>query len=144
MKDSYFVSVHCPRVRATARKVPFCGACLTFLCTLSFLKISVASRRCWFSKILPRSVLFLRSTSSLFMHILLCVPGQQRQVQDKRHPVSIDQKQDSQDSVYGSFGDDVGVKAVTEIDRVDVIAAAKLACVLEVVYLGSHAARASP
>jgi hypothetical protein len=24
----------------------------TFLCTLSFLKISVASRRCWFSKIL--------------------------------------------------------------------------------------------
>lgn len=25
---------------------------LTFLCTLSFLKISVASRRCWFSKIL--------------------------------------------------------------------------------------------
>jgi hypothetical protein len=26
---------------------------LTFLCTLSFLKISVASKRCWFSKILP-------------------------------------------------------------------------------------------
>jgi hypothetical protein len=25
----------------------------TFLWTLSFLKISVASRRCWFSKILP-------------------------------------------------------------------------------------------
>jgi hypothetical protein len=26
----------------------------TFLCTLSFLKISVASRRCWFSKILSK------------------------------------------------------------------------------------------
>jgi hypothetical protein len=137
MKDSYVVSVHCPRV-------PFCGACLTFLCTLSFLKISVASRRCWFSKILPRSVLFLRSTSSLYVHILLCVPGQQRQVQDKRHPVSIDQKQDSQESVYGSFGDDVGVEAVTKVDRVDVIAAAKLACVLKDACLESHAAWSSP
>lgn len=26
----------------------------TFLCTLSFLKISVASSKCWFSKILKR------------------------------------------------------------------------------------------
>jgi hypothetical protein len=29
-------------------------ASFTFLCTLSFLNISVASRRCWFSKILQQ------------------------------------------------------------------------------------------
>jgi hypothetical protein len=118
-------------------------ACLTFLCTLSFLKISVASSRCWFSKILPLSASSI--VYSLFLHILLCVPGQQRQVQDERHPVTIDQKQNSQESVYGSFGDDVGVEAVTEIDRVDVIAAAKLAGVLEDdACLDSRAARFAP
>jgi hypothetical protein len=133
----------CVCMRTIACKVPYRDARLTFLCTLSFLKISVASSRCWFSKILPLSALSI--VYSLFLHILLCVPGQQRQVQDERHPVTIDQKQNSQESVYGSFGDDVGVEAVTEIDRVDVIAAAKLACVLEDdACLDSRAARSAP
>jgi hypothetical protein len=124
--------------------MPCLGGCLTFLCTLSFLKISVASRRCWFSKILPLSVIFLGPKSPLDLHILLCVPSQQRQVQDKRHPISVDQEQNSQESMYGSFRDDVGVETVAEIDRVDVVAAAKLACVLEDSSRESHAAQFSP
>jgi hypothetical protein len=59
---------------------------------------------------------------------LLCVPGHERQIQDERHPVSVDQEQESQKSVYGGFGDDVGVETVAEIDRVDVVTAAPLAC----------------
>jgi hypothetical protein len=46
--------------------------------------------------------------------------------------------------MYGSFRNDVGVETVAEIDRVDVVAAAKLACVLEDGSLESHAAQSSP
>jgi hypothetical protein len=46
--------------------------------------------------------------------------------------------------MYGSFRDNVGVETVAEIDRVDVVAAAKLACVLEDSSLESHAAQFSP
>jgi hypothetical protein len=54
--------------------------------------------------------------------VLLCVPGQKRQVQDKRHPVAVDQEQDSQESVDTGLGDDVHVEAVAQVDRVDVVA----------------------
>jgi len=56
------------------------------------------------------------------MYVLLRVPGQQGQVEDKRHPVAVDQEQDGQESVDTSLGDDVHVQAVAEIDRVDVVA----------------------
>jgi hypothetical protein len=71
----------------------------------------------------------------LLLHVLLAVPNQQRQVQDQREPVSIDEEEDSQETMYGSFGDDVGVEAVTEIDRVDVVAVAELACACQNVFL---------
>jgi hypothetical protein len=60
------------------------------------------------------------------LHILLSVPSQKWQVQNERHPIPVDEEENSQKGVYGSFGDDVGVEAVTEIDRVDVVAAARL------------------
>jgi hypothetical protein len=142
MNDSYVVSVHCASVRVKA--IACLGRFLTFLCTLSFLKISVASRRCWFSKILPLSVTFPRARPPLNLHILLSIPCQQGQVQDERHPVSVDQEQDSQESMYSSFRDDVGVEAVTKIDRVDVVAAAKSACILRNGCLESLAAQSSP
>lgn len=52
---------------------------------------------------------------------LLSVPGDQRQVEDEGQPVSVDEEQEGQECVNGGFGDDVGVKAVAEVDRVDVI-----------------------
>lgn len=55
-------------------------------------------------------------------NVLLCVPSQQRQVEDERHPVAVDQEQDSQESVDTGLGDDVHVQAVAEVDRVDVVA----------------------
>jgi hypothetical protein len=98
------------------------GGCLTFLCTLSFLKISVASSKCWFSKILSGSVWPLKIEGCLLLHVLLAVPCQQGQIQNQRDPVSVDQEEESQESVYGSFGDDVGVETVAKIDWVDVVA----------------------
>lgn len=59
--------------------------------------------------------------------ILLSVPNQQRQIQNKSNPVSIDKEQECQESVDGGFGDDVGVQAVAEVDWVDVVAGAILA-----------------
>lgn len=54
---------------------------------------------------------------------LLDVPGQERGVQDQWQPVSVDEEEERQKSVYGSFGDDVGVQAVAEVDGVDVVTA---------------------
>jgi hypothetical protein len=99
----------------------------TFLCTLSFLKISVASSRCWFSKILSRSACVPHNVD-WSRGVLLSVPGQQRQIQDQGDPVSIDEEQESQEGVDSGFGDDVCVEAVAEIDGVDVVAGVKLAC----------------
>jgi hypothetical protein len=65
----------------------------------------------------------------LSLHILLAVPSQKRQIQNKRNPVAIDEEEERQESVYGSFGDDVGVQAVAKVDRVDVVAGAKLASI---------------
>jgi len=53
---------------------------------------------------------------------LLAIPCQQRQVQDESDPVSIDEKQDGQKRVHGSFGDDIRVEAVAEIDGINVVA----------------------
>lgn len=52
---------------------------------------------------------------------LLSVPGQQRKIQDQSDPVPVDKEQDSQECLDGGFGDDVGVEAVAEVDRVDVV-----------------------
>jgi hypothetical protein len=52
---------------------------------------------------------------------LLDVPAKERQVEDKRHPVSIDKEEECQETVYGSLWDDVGVESVAEVNRVNVV-----------------------
>lgn len=54
---------------------------------------------------------------------LLDIPGDEWQVQNQWQPVSVDQEEERQETVYGSLGDDVGVQAVAEVDGVDVVTA---------------------
>jgi hypothetical protein len=54
--------------------------------------------------------------------VLLRVPSQERQVENERHPVSVDQEQDGQECVDTGLRDDVHVEAVAQVDRVDVVA----------------------
>lgn len=56
-------------------------------------------------------------------HVLLGVEGQERQVEEDSEPVAIDDEQEGQKGVDGGFGDDVGVKAVAQVNRVDVVTA---------------------
>jgi hypothetical protein len=58
-------------------------------------------------------------------NILLCVEGQERQVQEDSEPVAIDDEEEGQESVNGCFGDNVGVKTVAKVDRVDVVTVGK-------------------
>lgn len=77
----------------------------------------------------PISVSAGKSSRRLFrFHVLLSVPCQEGQVEDKRDPVPIDEEQEGQESVNGGLGDDVGVEAVAEVDGVNVVAGAKSAC----------------
>jgi TPP-dependent indolepyruvate ferredoxin oxidoreductase alpha subunit len=52
---------------------------------------------------------------------LLSVVGEQRQVQDNRKPVAIDNEQEGQESMNSSLGDNVGVETVAEFDGVEVV-----------------------
>jgi len=52
---------------------------------------------------------------------LLRVPCQEGQVQEEGQPVSVDEKEDSEEAMDGGFRDDVGVEAVAEVDGVDVV-----------------------
>lgn len=101
---------------------------LTFLWTFSFLKISVASSKWFFSKILSPCQRGNPPIRLFRFHVLLSVPCQEGQVEDKRDPVPIDEEQEGQESVDGGLGDDVGVEAVAEVDGVNVVAGAKSAC----------------
>ena len=52
---------------------------------------------------------------------LFRVVRNQREVQDQGDPVSIDQEESRQECVYASFGKDVGVQAIAEVDGVYVV-----------------------
>jgi len=60
--------------------------------------------------------------SQIRQYVLLCVPRKEGQVENERHPVAVDQEQDGQEGVDTSLGDDVHVKTVAQVDRVDVVA----------------------
>ena len=62
----------------------------------------------------------LRGVRSGF-DVLLHIPGKEGQVENQRQPVPVDQEQECQETVHGGLRDDVGIEAVAEIDRVDVI-----------------------
>jgi hypothetical protein len=57
-----------------------------------------------------------------FLYVLLPIPSQERQVQQERQPISINQEQNRKEGVYSRFRDDVHVEAVAEVDGVDVVA----------------------
>lgn len=110
-----------PQIRT---RTIFAGALskLTFLCTFNFRKISVASNRCWFSNILNTVSQQLYGTiPETGIDALLRIERQKWQVQYNRKPVSVNDKQESQESMDGGFGDDVGVEAVAQVNRVDII-----------------------
>lgn len=58
-------------------------------------------------------------------NVLLSVEGQERQVQDDSEPVAVNDEEECKESVNGSLGDNVGVKTVAKVDRVDVVTAGK-------------------
>lgn len=58
-------------------------------------------------------------------NVLLGVEQHKGQVQHDGEPVPVDHEEEGQERVDSGFGDDVGVKAVAEVDRVDVIAREK-------------------
>lgn len=70
----------------------------------------------------PKSAFIPSPQWSQACDVLLDVVGKQRQVQDQRHPVAVNQEQERQESVDSGFGDDVGVEAVAEVNGVDVVA----------------------
>lgn len=61
------------------------------------------------------------SRSSSSGNLLLDVPAEERQVENKRHPVSVDEEEEGQETVHSSLGDDVGVESVAEVNGVDVV-----------------------
>lgn len=64
----------------------------------------------------------IRDVCVLEQNVLLNIEGHQRQVQQQRNPIPIDKEQEGQEAVDSRLGDDVGVKAVAEVDGVDVVA----------------------
>jgi len=52
---------------------------------------------------------------------LLNIPSKERQVEDKRQPVSVDEEQEGHETMDGDFGENVGVEAVAEVNGVDII-----------------------
>lgn len=54
---------------------------------------------------------------------LLGIESQQWQVQNDCKPVAVDHKEEGKEGVDTSFGDNVGVESVAQIDRVDIVAA---------------------
>lgn len=81
----------------------------------------MASKRCWFSKIL---LLVSCCTDEHFVggqSSLLCIECQQGQIQEQGDPVSVDQEQERQEGMYGGFGNDVGIQTIAQVDRIDII-----------------------
>ena len=54
-------------------------------------------------------------------HVLLDVKSEERKIEQERNPVPIDKEEEGQEAMDGSFGYNVCVETVAEIDRVDVV-----------------------
>lgn len=67
----------------------------------------------------------LKFLSECFMNVLLDVPAKERQVENKRHPVSVDEEEEGQETMHSSLGDDIGVESVAEINGVNVVTTIK-------------------
>lgn len=52
---------------------------------------------------------------------LLDVPAKERQVENERDPVTVDEEEEGQETVHSSLGDDIGIESVAEVNGVNVI-----------------------
>jgi hypothetical protein len=75
------------------------------------------------SSFVRKTLFYVAAIIWLESNSLLNVVSEERQVEDKGNPVSVDQEQKGQEAMDGGFGQDVGVEAVAEVDGVDVVAA---------------------
>lgn len=62
-----------------------------------------------------------RSTRATLKTILFYVESDERQVEQERNPVPVDEEEQGQEAVNGGFGNDVRVQTVAKVDRVNVI-----------------------
>jgi len=49
------------------------------------------------------------------------VESEQRQVKDDCDPVTINQEEEGEESMYCSLGYDVGIQSVAQVDRIDIV-----------------------
>ena len=68
----------------------------------------------------------MKSAANRCSRILLDIECQEGQIENQRHPVTIDQKQECQKAMDRCFRDDVGIETVAKIDWINVIAADSL------------------
>jgi hypothetical protein len=54
--------------------------------------------------------------------VLVRIPSEERQIQDQRYPVAIDEEQEGEESMDGGFGNDVLVEVLAKVDGVGVVA----------------------
>lgn len=54
-------------------------------------------------------------------HPLLRVECQEWQIEHNGQPIAVDDEQERQERMDGGFGNDIGIQAVTEVDRVDIV-----------------------
>lgn len=52
---------------------------------------------------------------------LLDVPAKERQVENERDPVTVDEEEEGQETVHSSLGDDIGIESVAEVNGVNII-----------------------
>ena len=52
---------------------------------------------------------------------LLGIPCEERQVEDSRNPIAINDEEESKKSMYCGFWDNIGIQTVAELDRIYVV-----------------------
>jgi len=57
----------------------------------------------------------------LVVHNLLNIPRDERQVEQERYPITIDQEEEGQEPMYGRFRDDIRVEPIAEVDGINII-----------------------
>jgi len=57
----------------------------------------------------------------LVVHNLLNIPRDERQVEQERYPITIDQEEEGQEAMYGRFRDDIRVEPIAEVDGINII-----------------------
>jgi len=64
---------------------------------------------------------FSRIEEMSVVNNLLDVPAKERQVENERDPVTVDEEEEGQETVHSSLGDDIGIESVAEVNGVNII-----------------------